>query len=186
VLVAASFCLAQDVPPGVNYRKATPEVNAKAKTALEQSLAGGPAQAGFLSGVVSCGPMLWNDLKPAQDSLEKDSTPKAVFLSLPEQVQTAGRAFRSQEQRDRFWKTLLAQYPDLRKGTVRPAKKDEIQFYWAAISFDIDEPLFAVETPANVFIVNVRMEDDNPRLFWIDRVDDLHKLKKTEAPAAAN
>jgi len=177
-MLAVPFSFAQDVPPGVNYRKATPEENARAKTALEQSLAGGPAQAGFLSGVVSCGPMLWNDLKPAQESLQKDSTPIAVFLSLPEQVQTAGRAFRSQEQRDHFWKTVLDQYPDLRKGTVRAAKKDEIQFYWAAISFDIDEPFFAVETPSNVFIVNVRMEDENPRLFWIDRVDDLHKLKK--------
>jgi len=73
---------------------------------------------------------------------------------------------------------LLDKYPGLRKGMVRPARANEISFYWATIPFDIEEPFFAIETPTDVFVANLRFEKETVTLFWIDRVDDLRKLKK--------
>jgi hypothetical protein len=101
-----------------------------------------------------------------------------MMLSVPEPVQAEGRGFRTQEQRDRFWKLVLDKYPGLRKGIVRPARANEIQFYWATIPFDIEEPFFAIETPTDIFVANLRFEKDTATLFWLDRMDDLRKLKK--------
>jgi hypothetical protein len=171
-------CLGQDVPKGVNYKKASAEINAKAKAELEQALSDPGTPTSFLSGTISCGPVLWNDLKDSHDSLSKDSTPVTMFISTPEPLQAEGRGFQTQEQRDRFWKAVLDKYPELRKGVVRQARANEIQFYWATIPFDIEEPFFAIETPNGVFIANLIFEKDTPVLFWIDRVDDLRKLKK--------
>jgi hypothetical protein len=171
-------CIGQDVPQGVHYKRATPEVNARAKAVLEQALANHGTPTNFLLGTISVGPVLWNDLKDSHEVLSKDSTPVTVVLSMPEAIQAEGRGFRTQDQRERFWKLVLDKYPGLQKGIVRPAKASEIQFYWATIPFDIEEPLFAIETPNDVFIANLTIEKGNPVLFWLDRVDDLRKLKK--------
>ena len=87
------------------------------------------------------------------------------------------RAFRPKEAQSRFW-TLALKYPELRKGVVRVARAKEIQYFWTTIWFDIEEPFFAIETPTNVFVVQLTIEKGIPVLFWLDRVDDLHKPKK--------
>ena len=178
LISAFALCAAQDVPQGVTYKKASPLVNARAKSAVEQALAANAAPESLMSGVISCGPILWGDLKDHQFELSKDSTPISMMLSVPDPIKAEGRGFRTQEQRNRFWNLVLQKYPDLKKGVVRPAKANEIQFYWTTIPFDIEEPFFAIQTPSNVFIANLRMENGAPVLFSLDRVDDLRKLKK--------
>jgi len=177
-VLTSVFCMGQEVPRGVNYIRTTTELNAKAKAELERALSASDSPASFLSQVVSCGPILWNDLKADHESLSKDSTPVTMMLSVPEPVQAEGRGFRTQEQRDRFWKLVLDKYPGLRKGVVRTARPNEIQYYWTTIPFDIEEPFFAIETPTDVFVINLRFEKNTATLFWLDRVDDLRKLKK--------
>jgi len=59
----------QNVPKGVNYKQATPEVNAKAKADLERALADPGTPKKFLSETISCGPILWKDLKDTQEAL---------------------------------------------------------------------------------------------------------------------
>lgn len=178
VAILGATCTGQDIPKGVNYKKATAEVNSKAKDTLERALSNPAIPTSFLTDTISCGPILWNDLKVHQDMLSKDSTPVTMFLSVPEPLRAEGRGFRTQEQRDRFWKLVMEMYPDLKNGVVRAAKANEIQFYWATIPFDIEEPFFAIETTKDVFIANLRVENGSPVLFWLDRVDDLRKLKK--------
>jgi len=176
--LTAVTCIAQDVPKGVSYKPATTEINAKAKVALERALSDTNSPQNFLSQTISCGPILWNDLKADHESLSKDSTPVTMMLSVPDPVQAEGRGFRTQEQWDRFWKLVLNKYPGLRRGVVRSAHANEIKFYWATIPFDIEEPFFAIETPTDVFVANLKFEKDTTTLFWLDRVDDLRKLKK--------
>src|SRR6267142_609907 len=158
VALTAVICAGQEVPKGVNYKKAAAEINEKAKLALERALSDTRTPTKFLSEVISCGPILWNDLKVNQGTLSRESTPLTMFLSVPEPVQAEGRGFRTQEQRDRFWNLVLDKYPGLRKGVVRPARANEIQFYWATIPFDIAEPFFAIETSTDVFIANLSFE----------------------------
>ncbi len=178
VFVLGWFAAAQDVPSGVNYKKAMSEVNAKAQAVLQQALANPASASVFLGGVISCGPTLWNDLKDHQEQLRKDSTPVTMMLSVPEPLQAEGRGFRTQEQREAFWNVVLAKFPALRTGVIRPARANEIQYFWTTIPFDIEEPFFAIETPDAVFIANIRDENGMITLFWFDRVDDLRRLKK--------
>ena len=175
--LTAASSLAQDVPQGVNYKKATPEINSKAKFALQKAISDAETPAAFLSDSLTCGPMLWNDLKATRESLAKESTPAKMYLSIPEQVQAEGGVFRTPAQRDHFWKLVIAKFPELRKGVIRPVQTSEVSFFWSTIPFDIEEPLFAIETPKQVFIANLRLEGGKIVLFWLDRVDDLHKLK---------
>jgi len=176
--LAAATCVGQFVPKGVHYKKTTAEINAKSKAALEHALSSSEIPADFMGDMTSCGPILWNDLKADHESLSKGSTSIDLFLSLPESVQAEGRVFRTPEQRAKFWKLVMDKYPGLRKGIVRPARASEIQFYWSTIPFDIEEPFFAIETPNDVFVANLKFDKDTPTLFWLDRVDDLKKLKK--------
>lgn len=162
----------------MNYQKAAPEVNAKAQAALQQALTSPGNATAFLGGVISCGPILWNDLKDHQEQLKKDSTPVTMILSIPEPLQTEGRGLRTQEQREAFWNLVLTKFPALRSGVVRPARANEIQYFWTTIPFDIQEPFFAIETPDAVFIANIRDENGVITLFWFDRIDDLRRLKK--------
>jgi hypothetical protein len=178
VIVITTLSLGQDIPHGVNYKKASADVNAQSKAQVEQALAATSTPDSFLRDVITCGPILWNDLKSDQATLSKDSTPVTMMLSVPEPLQAEGRGFRTQEQRDRFWKLVIDKYPELRTATVRTARANEIQFFWTTIFFDIEEPFFALETPHDVFIANLRIEKGIPVLFWLDRVDDLRKLKK--------
>jgi len=176
--LATSAWAGQDVPQGVNYKKATAETNARAKAVLERALAGPAIPDGFLQGPISCGPILWKDLRPTREPLLKDSTPVMMELSVGEVIQAEGRGLRTPETLQMFWKMVLDKYPELRKGIVRPARANEISFYWATIPYDIEEPFFAIETPDNVFVANLRVQKDTILLFSLDRVDDLRKLKK--------
>ncbi len=177
VSLTAALSLAQDIPQGVMYKKATPEINTKAKFALQKALSGAETPADFLSDSLTCGPMLWSDLKATRESLARESTPAKMYLSIPEQVQAEGGVFRTPAQREHFWKLVVAKFPELRKGVIRPAQPSEVSFFWSTIPFDIEEPFFAIETPNAVFIANLRQEKGKIVLFWLDRVDDLHKLK---------
>lgn len=185
VLLGAVAATCQGLPDGVTYKPASPEVNAKAKLELERALATTAPPAAFLSGEVTCGPILWDDLKDQRAELSKESRPVNLFLSLPEAVQVEARGFRTPEQRDLFWKTVLEKYPELRKGVVRPARRAEILHFWSTIPFDIEEPFFAIDTPSGVFIANLKMDNGMPVLFWLDRVDNLHKLEKRAGKPAS-
>src|SRR5438270_13613268 len=120
--VSAGLAAGQDVPQGVSYKKASAEVNAEAKAALEQALQSADTPKRVRTGTISCGPILWNDLADHREELSKDSTPVMMMLTVPEPVKAEGRGLRTQEQRDRFWKLVVEKFPALRKGTVRIAK----------------------------------------------------------------
>ena len=49
---------------------------------------------------------------------------------------------------------------------IRKLKENELQYYWAIISFDIDEPLLIVETKDHKYILNILK--DSMKLMWLD------------------
>ena len=171
-------CFAQEIPKGVRYKKASAEVNAKAKADLEQALSSSKPPASFLSGEVICGPVLWDDLKDSRDTLSKDSGEMHVIFHGLKMTVAAARKFDKQEPRSLLWKLVLERFPELRKGTVRAANANEIQFYWVMIAWDIEEPFFAIETPTDVFIAHLGFQNKAATLFWLDRVGRIDGLKQ--------
>jgi len=177
LLISGAICIGAaaqvQVPAGVNYKPASDAVNAAAKANLEKALAGAPDfPRDLLKDIFTCGPTLWKALKPTADKRLLESKEIVIFV---EHSKVEGRGMITPEQRMSFWNALLKAYPALKTGKVRKASEKEIRYYWATIPFDIEEPFFAIEAGPDVFIAH--FGELAPALFWIDRVDDLSKLK---------
>jgi hypothetical protein len=182
LLAVPGFCAraaAQQVPSGIKYKAVSEPVNAAAKAGLEKALSGAPDFPGdLMNGIFTCGPMLWKDLKPSADKVLLESKEIVIIVATPASTRTEGRGMVKPEQRVSFWNALLKKYPGLKSATVRRANEKELRYYWATIFFDIQEPLFVIDTGSETFIAH--FGEFTPSLFWIDRVDDLSKLKDSQ------
>jgi hypothetical protein len=177
ILVCALSANAQEIPKGVNYKRAPDGTNAAAQSALQAALASESTPEEFTADVFVCGPMLWKSLEPSADKVLREAKPVVAIIQGREPVTAVGKTVLTPEQHKAFWPLLLNVFPDLRTATIRKAHADEISFYWAEIPFDIEEPFFVVETKSERFIVNISMRIGHPVLFWIDRVGDFGTLK---------
>ena len=169
---------AQEIPNGVRYKKASEDVNDLAKVGLERAL-GTPENfpSKLFGEVTTVGPMLWKVLKPGAEKVLLNS--KSVIFIIPGKtpVSAEGKAILTDNERQALWKSITGKYPDLKLGKVRKAKADEISYFWATIPFDIEEPFWVIETSTGKFIANFQVNSGQPRLFWIDLVGDLQKLR---------
>lgn len=180
VLVLLAFCTAygQEIPKGVNYKRASDEVNALAKTNLEKALASSDSvPPGLFAEVVVVGPMLWKALKPSAEKILVDA--KGMVVMIPGQVNVAAeaRSILTDDERKAFWKVFRARYSKLKDGKIRKGNAEEIAYYWATIPFDIDEPFWVVDADGDRFVLDFQVKEGQPRLFWIDLVGDLRTLK---------
>ena len=121
--------------------------------------------------------MLWSVLKPGADKVLLNSKPVMMIISGKSPFAAEGKGVLTDKERQAFWKSITGKYPDLKLGKVRKAKADEILYFWATIPFDIEEPFWVIETSSDRFIANFQVTSGQPRLFWIDLVDDLQKLR---------
>lgn len=178
VLLALCAARAQEVPKGVNYKRAPEEVNALARSGIERALAvPDKVPAGFFGEVTVVGPTLWRALKPSADRVLLDAKPVIMLIPTPEPIQTEGRRLLTDGERESFWHLFRAGYAKLKDGKVRKANSDEIAYYWATIPFDIEEPFLVIDTGAERFVAHFMVTDGKPRLFWIDLVGELRHLK---------
>src|SRR5512146_3582392 len=99
-LLAQSATDKPEIPAGVNYRVASDDVNARAKTLLEKVLAGNKVAWNefFSGGPVTCGPMLWQSLKPDATPPMLNAKPVTMVLTNPTAITTEGRAFNTDEE----------------------------------------------------------------------------------------
>lgn len=127
---------AQETPAGVRYKTASDTLNASAKALLEGALRD-PEKVSLnvLAETVTCGPMLWKDLKPSASTALQQSKPIDTFLEIPEVIRTEARAMLTDDQRRSFWSALFAKHPNLKGAKVRMANGDEIRYYWTTIPF---------------------------------------------------
>ena len=175
--VLTTLAAGQDVPKGVNYKKAPEPVNSAAKTALETALVADAMPSEFLGEVFVCGPMLWKGIRPSADKVLRDAKPVVGFIQVPEPIQTEAKSILKPDERQSFWRVLFVKYPALKTAKVRKAHAAEISYYWATIPFDIEEPFFVIETSSERFVAHLRTKDGKTTLFWIDLVGDLRTLK---------
>jgi TPR repeat protein len=166
------------VPPGVNYKFASAEVNAAAAGLLQRVLKGDEAawKQLFSDNPQTCGPMLWQAIRPGADSALLNAKPLTLVVPGDVAIATEGRALLTDEDRRSFWTALKKKYPALAAAVVRKASAKEINYYWATIPFDIDEPFFAIDIGSDVLIANLKHEDGKITLFWLDVVGDFRTL----------
>ncbi len=178
LLLSCSFIQAQEIPKGVNYKRAPDAVNALAKTNLESALASSDSLPSNLFGqVVVVGPLLWKALKPSADKVLLDAMPIIAMVQIPAPVAAEGKRILTDDQRKAFWKLFRTTYSKVKEGRIRKGNAEEISYYWATIPFDIEEPFWVLEAGGERFIAHFQVKDGQPRLFWIDLVGDLKTLK---------
>jgi hypothetical protein len=165
------------VPEGVNYKTAPEPVNTAARSALTSALASDQFPEEMFGDVTVCGPMLWKALKPAADQVLLSAKPVIAMITDPEAIHAEGKRLLTADERRSFWSLWRSKYPGLKTATIRKARADELSFYWATIPFDIEEPLFVVDTNGQRFIVHLANKQQKITLFWIDLVGDLRTLK---------
>jgi hypothetical protein len=178
VLFPIPSAYSQEIPNGVNYKRASESVNALAKAKLETALVSSDSlPPDFFGEVVVVGPLLWKALKPSADQVLLDAKPVVVMVQVPTALSAEGKRILTDDERKAFWKLLRVTYSKLKDGTVRKGNAEEISYYWATIPFDIEEPFWVLDAGGERFIAHFQVKGEKVRLFWIDRVGDLRTLK---------
>jgi len=159
------------IPSDVVYKKAGSEVNRKAfdklrgfflatdKTATRDNL---------FSDTLICGPGLWRNIK--DDAEMRLITTGVTQLRIPTQegVQTLeGKLFHRKEEVESFQRVFVRQYKFDSQTVIRRPTARELRIYWAMIPYDIEEPIFIVESKEATILVDF-VGNEDARIIWID------------------
>ena len=178
LLCIAAGGQAQEIPDGVRYKKASEDINNLAKSGLEKALSSPATFPSTLFGKTTVvGPMLWSVLKPGAGKDLLKSKPFTLVVPGKSSFPAEGKALLADNERHALWKSITDKYVNLKLGKVRKAKAEEILYFWSTIPFDIEEPFWVIETSSDRFIASFEVNSGQPKLFWIDVVGDLQKLR---------
>lgn len=155
------------------YKRASQEINRKARDELQKVLSSKPVDVDtetlFASGTV-CGPLLWEALasKELDSALTMD-----LIMKLPKASKKQGKFFKTSSQKRAFWDAFIQEIREGNSVFVRGATREEIDYYWATIPFNIEEPLFVVDIGKHRVLFNFLVKDGKPQIFWMDIIGEL-------------
>lgn len=164
-------------PPDANwYKRATEEINQRAKSKLERALSAKATDTTietlFAEGVV-CGPLLWEALRDQAGKELQEALQTNFIMTMPRRITKEGRTFLKPEQKRLFWNIFMENIKSNNSIGVRRATKPEIDYYWSTISFNIEEPLYVVDIGNRRVLFNFLVENGEPKVFWMDIVGNL-------------
>jgi len=159
---------AQQVSPEVRYKKAAPQVNEAFKRrllTLHAAKASEKELVNLFGKVVFCGPNLYRILKSQIPDAAQAGKPFKVMVPIKghEPQQLEGRFYKTPEDVVDFGTTVEGLLSAPIK--LRPPTHSEIEYYWAIISFDIEEPLFVAESSHWALLVN---GSSDGKIFYVE------------------
>ena len=169
------------IPHGVRYKYATDEVNRQAEVELLKSFGSG-ADSAVIGSRVIIGPSLWRTL--ATDTGLARIEKGAVAFKVPTR-DASGNVIRTREfqgkliQSPQDAQTLYRALAAMTGGkplNVRKLRPAELSYYWALISWDIEEPVFALETGTTTLLLQL---GPDRKLMYVDQLG-------VEAPESAS
>lgn len=144
------------VPKGIVYKPADDATNARFRKRLETVFA--PDYSGndlIFDETVVCGPFLWKDLLKAQ--VMDPDTGFPVIMVVPqgkEAIELKARGIKPRAAIDTletYIRTLLAEDGGF---TVRKLNPNEMSIYWSMIPYDIEEPVFILDSRNHTMLVD--------------------------------
>jgi hypothetical protein len=187
VCLALTICLsfsssamveAQQIPEGVRNKKASDEINQKAKTILEGAFNSKAENAAIeTEGAFGCGPLLWDAIKSGAGKELMDANKLSVAIGTTPPVIKEGRGIRTPAEKKAFWMLFNDRVKQNNPFVVRKANASEIQYYWATIPFDIEEPLYIADFGNQKVLVHFIAKNDEPVILMMDIVGDLANIK---------
>lgn len=176
VLLSTQITRAQDslqVPPGVVVEKATEEQMEQAKATLLRELNTSTASYQLFNGLAFIGPRLW--ARYSTDANAARIQHGNMTIRVPQFTngrrtgikEMTGKVLQSPADFKTIWDILLrdlnGKEPKLRLPTI-----DELNYYWAIISFDIKAPVLVIETPG--YNVLVDMGGSTAKIYWVEEM----------------
>ena len=174
VLQFASVAAAQDVPDGVKYVRASPEMNQTASELLEAGFSSHPPKVGRLGTpgppqILYVGPFISSAM--LQAGVDASRLPWGTYtVPLSPEVQPIMKGLGAQDasQREEFDKALGEFLPKEGSVRIRKLTAKELALIWFYISWDITEPIFVVERGGRSFVAD--FTDDARSLYWFEEI----------------
>ncbi|RXM40515.1 hypothetical protein BOQ62_06050 [Chryseobacterium sp. CH21] len=158
-LVKAQITEKITIPSGVVYLYADDKTNEKVKKSLTESLQNA-TNYDILGDNLMIGPTLWKQFKNIEIL---HSIPDNVTFHIDE-MEVEGKVSRKLDDSKKIWNEFKKEISG--NYQIRKANEDELKYYWSTISFDIEEPLFILQTENHRYILNFLKK--NQKLLWLD------------------
>ncbi len=174
--ICTSYANAQkiEIPAGVTYKYADDKTNQKAKTLLDKELSGKCSYDLFNGGSLIIGPRLWQRLSQTDSIRDIEAGHTSFHVPIlddngkPKSEQVLdGKLIQTKADFRKLWNHLRAEFSGS-KLTYRKLTPAELKYYWAIISFDIEEPILIIEGGNYKLLVN--FTKDNMKVMWLDEV----------------
>jgi hypothetical protein len=165
-ICSASFAQQTDsvsIPKGVVYKYTNPEITDKAKALITKELGDAPTYE-LNSGILFVGPVLW--MRYQKISALAAITGGNVTINFNKE-KLAAKMTQDNDGFKKIWDQVRQEVKD-KTITLRKATYKELQYYWAVISFDIEEPLLIAEIAEHNYILN--LSPNTLKLVWLDEV----------------
>lgn len=151
------------IPQGVVYNYCTDDLNNEAikniKSSLEQK-----DNYSIIQANLTIGNQLWSRFRNIE-TLKAIKTGKNVIFHI-DNIEVDGKMYHNTEDSKLVWNELRKEITE--NYVIRKANEVELKYYWSTIAFDIEEPLFILETQKHNYILNLSKND--LKLFWLDEL----------------
>jgi hypothetical protein len=179
--MCVALAWAQDVSPGVHYKKATPEINAAFLRKLEilcRRSADDKEVVKLFANVVVSGPTLYGVLK--RQIPDAAQSGKRTYFMVPikgqEPQKLEGRSYGTADDIFDFEVTLHA-FCTIKPMKLRKPNRAEIDYYWALIPYDIEEPIYVAENDHLAVLIH---GDKDGKIFFVDLLPKSTRAEKKE------
>jgi hypothetical protein len=160
-----------EIPKNVRFRFAENGRVIQEAERLKRILSGAGLKERLFDGVLICGPGYWKELKATKLFGNTNAPTATVSVMVGSQaIGLEGRILRDRGEEEQLQKFLVKSLADDGGFTVRAMTSDEMALWWTFISFDIEEPVFIVESRKHRFVLDLHA----PSMI---QLDDLNHLK---------
>jgi hypothetical protein len=168
LLLALPFCYSFgqanekiNIPKGVVYKYCDKKIVDNAKLLITKNISDS-SNFTLSDNLLIVGPVLWRRFKDieALKNIEGGNTTFHVDKDI-----LIGKMTQDINDTKKVW-TEFRKEINGKDYIIRKLNEKELQYYWAIISFDIDEPLLIVETKDHKYILNILK--DSLKLMWLD------------------
>ncbi|WP_213277101.1 hypothetical protein [Chryseobacterium indologenes] len=147
------------IPNGIVYHYVDDKTNEKVKKSFTESLTH-TTNYDILGNNLIIGPTLWKRFKNIENL---KNIPDSLTFHIDD-VEIEGKMAKKLDDSKKIWNEFKKEISG--NYQIRKANEDELKYYWSTISFDIEEPLFILQTEKQRYILNFLKK--NQTLFWLD------------------
>ena len=151
------------IPKGVVYKYTDVGTLEKAKALVQKEL-GNECEYKLTETMLFVGPGLWSRYK----NIKKLSRIEGGNMKIQfDNQELSGKLIQSHDDFKKLWDQVREDVKG-KEVKLRKATHKELEYYWAVINFDIEEPLIIADTGEHRFILNLSNKDLH--LLWLDEV----------------